>query len=369
MHKAFKFRMYPNKDQEKQLAQTFGSSRFIYNHFLAKQKERLDYDQKHLGKNKCNNFCNQELKIELPWLTEVDKFALTNSIYDLEDGFQRFFSHQNGFPKFKSKHNHYYSYTTNFTNDNIKVDFANNQVQLPKLGKVKAKLHREFHNAIIKQATISRVPSGKYYVSILVDMAIAKLPELETKIGFDLGLKTFLVDDTGNEISRPRALYKYEKKLAKAQRKLAKKKPGSNNRKKQKNKIAIIHEKITNVRNDFSHKLSTRIINENQVIISEDLKISNMIKNHKLAKSIADVSWGNFLEQIAYKAKWYGRVYHKVSPWYASTKTCHDCGKKAEKVILLSERSWVCEKCGVIHDRDHNAAKNILKEGLKNLGL
>jgi putative transposase len=206
-------------------------------------------------------------------------------------------------------------------------------------------------------------------VSILVDTDIKTLPVSNNMLGFDLGLKEFMIDTNANHIERPRALYKYEDKLTKLQRQLYKMVKHSKNYKKQSKKIAKVHEKIKNIRIDFSNKLSTQIINENQIIISEDLQISNMIKNHCLAKSITDVGWSDFMIKLEYKAKWYGRIYHKINTWFASSQTCSDCGSINKKVKLLSIREWVCKDCGSIHDRDYNAAKNILQQGLKELRL
>lgn len=372
--KGFKYRIYPTKEQEIQLSKTFGSCRFVYNQMLAKKIELYKNDNKSINKTDCNNYCNRELKREYPWLKEVDKFALTNSIYDLDKAYQNFFrrvkqgGEKAGFPKFKSKHNHYYSYTTNFTNNNIKVDFENNRVQLPKLKWVKCKLHREFKGKILF-ATVSKTPSGKYFVSFNIECEHEMLPKNDNIIAFDLGIKEFLIDSNGNHIENPKTLYKYQKQLTKLQRQLCKMQRGSNNYKKQTKKIAKLHEKIANIRLDNQHKLSSKIINENQVIISEDLFISNMIKNHNLAKSISDVAWGEFTRQLQYKAEWNDRLYHKINPWFASSQTCSECGNINKEVKCLSIRQWVCENCGAIHDRDENASKNILKQGLKELGI
>jgi len=368
MLKAYKYRLYPNEKQKIQLSKTFGSCRFVYNHYLAKKIEMYKTEKKSISKYDCNNLCNRELKNEFVWLKEVDKFALTNAIYDLDSAYQKFFKEHTGFPKFKSKHNHNYSYTTNFTNNNIEVKYKDNQIKLPKLKWVKCKLHREF-NGKIKSATISQVPSGKYFISVLVDVEIQQLPKNDNMIGFDLGLKEFLIDTNGNHIERPRALYQYEAKLKKLQRQLCKMEKHSNNYKKQTKKIAKLHEKISNIRNDFSNKLSIQIIKENQIIISEDLQISNMIRNHNLAKSIADVGWSDFMRKLTYKSDWYGRTYHKINTWFASSQTCSECGAINKKVKLLSIREWVCKECGAVHDRDENASKNILAQGLKELKI
>lgn len=368
MLKAYKYRIYPNDEQIIQLAKTFGSCRFVYNYYLARKIDLYKTEQKSISKYDCNNNCNRELKQKYLWLKEIDKFALTNSIYNLDFAYQNFFKEHTGFPKFKSKHNHNYSYTTNFTTNNIEVNYNNSKVKLPKLKWVKCKLHRKF-DGIIKSVTVSQVSSGKYFVSILVDTEIKQFSKNNNVIAFDLGLKEFLIDTNGNHINRPKALYQYEIKLKKLQRQLCKMEKHSNNYKKQTKKIAKLHEKISNIRNDFSNKLSTQIINENQIIISEDLQISNMIKNHNLAKSIMDVGWSDFMRKLDYKAKWYGRTYHKINTWYASSQTCSECGAINKKVKLLSLREWICEECGAVHDRDENASKNILQQGLRELQI
>ena len=374
MLKGYKYRIYPTKEQEIQLNKTFGSCRFVYNQLLAKKIELYKEEQKSLSKTDCNNYCNRELKKEYLWLKEVDKFALTNSIYDLDSAYQNFFrrikkgSKELGFPKFKSKRNHNYSYKTNFTNNNIKVDFDNNKIQLPKLKWIKCKLHRKFKGKILF-ATISKTPSNKYFVSFNVEVEHEIISKNNNMIGFDLGIKEFLIDTNNNHIDNPRVLKQYEDKLTKLQRQLAHKDKGSNNFKKQCVKIARVHEKITNIRKDFQHKLSNEIIKDNQIIISEDLQISNMVKNHNLAKAIQDVAWGEFTRQLQYKAEWNNRIYHKINPWFASSQLCSECGAKNKEVKCLSIREWVCPDCGAIHQRDENASKNILRQGLLELRM
>jgi putative transposase len=372
--KGYKYRIYPNKEQEIQLAKTFGCCRFVFNQILAKKIEFYKEEKKSLSKTECNNYCNRELKKEYPWLKEVDKFALTNSIYDLDSAYQNFFrrvkqgSDKAGFPKFKSKHNHYYSYKTNFTNNNIKVDFENNKVQLPKLKWIKCKLHREFKGKILF-ATISKVPSGKYYVSFNVECEHEELLQNNNALGMDLGIKDLLITSDGEVFDNKKITYRYEKKLAKLQRQLAKKQRHSNNYKKQTKKIAKLHEKISNIRLNNLHQISSQIIRENQFIFSEDLHIKGMVKNHNLAKAIHDMGWYELTRQLTYKAEWNSKVYHKVNRYYPSSQLCNVCGYKNEDTKNLSVRFWICPKCNTEHDRDKNASINILNQGLKEIGI
>ena len=359
MLKAYKYRIYPNEEQINYLQKTFGCTRFIYNQMLADRIKSYE-ENKDLDIKIIKYPTPAQYKKEYEWLKEVDSLALANAQMNLDKAYKNFFRDKSvGFPKFKSKKDNHKSYTTNNQNGTIYIE--NNRIKIPKLkSMIKIKQHREFVG-LIKSCTISQNPSGKYFISILVDTENIQLPKLDTKVGIDLGIKEFAITSDGEIFSNPKWLKKSEKRLRKLQKDLSRKQKGSNNRRKDRLKVAKLHEKISNQRKDYLHKISHYIISENQVIVIEDLKVSNMIKNHKLAKSIANVSWSEFRRQLEYKSEWYGRELIIAPSNYASSQLCSNCGNKSSQTKDLSCRTYICPACGMEMDRDINASKNLLK--------
>lgn len=354
MLRAYKYRIYPNLEQVRFLSQTFGATRFIYNKMLYDKIQHFKASGKSLMTTPA------QYKTEFPWLKEVDSLALANEQLNLQKAYKNYFRDKStGFPKYKSKKNNHHSYTTN--NQKGTVSIENGLLKVPKLKSlIKIKQHRLLHGSI-RSVTISKMPTGKYYASVLVEEEISPFLEVDTKIGVDVGIKEFAVLSTGEVIDNPKWLRKSEKHLKKLQRDLSRKQNGSKNRAKTRLKLALLHERIANQRKDFLHKLSTRLISENQAIAIEDLKVKIMLKNHKLAKSISEVSWSEFRSQLKYKSAWYGRSIIIAPSHYASSQLCSDCGYKNSLLKDLKHRHWECPMCGVSHHRDVNAAKNLLK--------
>ena len=381
--KGFKYRIYPTESQKQMMEQTFGNVRFVYNHFLNMRSEEWKNDHKSICYNKTSSLLTDLKKEEeYSWLNLSDSMALQESLRDLDRAFQNFFKKNNDYPVFHSKHEKQ-SYRTRNQNNSIRIE--GNRLILPKIGKVKIKLSRDIKGRILN-ATISRTKTGKYYVSLCCEYKEDIKINNGGAIGIDVGLKEFYTDSNGTVVDNPKYLANYDKKLLKEQKKLSRmiemnidhytsnrvpvyKKPLSEckNIQKQRVKLARIHEKISDCRSDLLHKASTTLVKENQIIAVEDLNVKGMIRNHKLARSINDVSWSEFHRLLECKAKEYDSVFIKVPRFYASSQTCHVCGYKNALVKDLRIRKWTCPVCGSHHDRDHNAAINILNEALKML--
>lgn len=361
MKRAYHYRFYPTDEQAHNLACTFGCVRFIYNFALNKRK-RAYFDQGIKLYTKDLSAALTALKKEegTAWLREVSSVPLQQALRHLDTAYTNFFEGRAAYPTFKQKHHEQSAtYTDNaFTLRDGKLTLAKHQEPLNIVWSRPLP-----DGAKPSSVTVSKDKSGRYFVSILVEEHIEPLPATEKAVGIDLGIKSLLVTSDGEAIANPKHLYRSEKKLARAQRRLAKKKKGSQNCDKARRRVARIHAKITDTRRDMQHKISTRLVRENQVICLEDLYVKGMLKNHCLAKAMSDVGWGEFVRQLEYKAKWSGRTLIKIDRFYPSSKTCSACGYVLE-TLTLDVREWVCPCCGVCHDRDINAACNILAVGL-----
>lgn len=367
MLKAYKYRLYPNKEQEEKFLQHIGAGRFIYNWALENKIKSYETEGKSVSRFTLNKMIT-ELKVEHEWLKNINSQSLQGATLNLDNAFTKFFREKTGFPKFKSKKNPVQSFSVP---QFYKVDFDNDKIKLPKIGWVKTKLHRRFEGKG-KTATVSKTSTGKYYISILVDNE-KEIPEKQsfdgnTTIGVDVGIKDFAIISNGEKINNPKNLKNSMKRLKVLHKRLSRKQKGSKSRQKAKLSLSKLHEKVSNQRNDFQHKLSSKLISENQAIALETLNVEGMMKNHSLAQHIADASWSSFMEKLEYKAEWYGKTILRIGQFAPSTKICNACGYY-NKDITLADRKWGCPECKIEHDRDINAAINIKKFALDRQNL
>lgn len=366
MQKAFKVTLAPDRAQIAQIHRTVGSARFVYNHFLARRKEVYDTTKQPLGYNACSAELTA-LKKELAWLKEVDKFALQNALKNLDTAYKNYFDGLSGkrprmgFPGFKKRHGPKRSYRTNLTNNNIQL--AENRLKLPKLGWVKFHKSQEVTGRILN-VTVTVTKAGRYAASILCETEVAPYPAVNSAVGLDLGLKSYLTTSDGETAENPKYYRARQRKLRRAHKKLSRCEKGSKNRAKAKTKLARVYEQVSNQRDDFLHKLSTNLIRENALIGLETLNVKGMVKNRKLSKSVMDAGWGGFVRMLEYKARWHSRTVQKVDPFFPSSQLCSHCGVKNLAVKDLAVREWACV-CGAHHDRDLNAALNIRNEALR----
>jgi putative transposase len=368
MLKAYKYRIYPDKDQEEFIKVNFGACRFVYNWALEQKIKTYQQNNKSISRFDLQHILVHEVKPSNEWLKEANSQALLASLVNVESAFTKFFREKSGFPNFKSKKNPVQSYQMP---QHYTVDFERNIIKLPKIGEVEAVLHRKFEGAM-KTATISRSSTGKYYISILVDNE-KDIPNKQnfsesSTIGIDVGIKDFAVLSNGEKVENPKYLKNSLKRMKVLQKRVSRKVKGSNNRNKARQHLSKIHETISNQRNNFQHQLSFRLISENQAVALETLNVKCMVKNHCLAQSISDASWSSFVTKLEYKAEWLGKTILRIGRFEPSSKLCNVCGYHNSN-LTLDVREWMCPDCKTKHDRDINAAINIKKFSLQDQNL
>lgn len=355
IRKAFKYRIYPNQEQQQRLAVQFGHSRYIFNWGLSQSRDR------YLGYNKLAKRL-PELKAaeETAWLKDAHSQVLQQSLMNLDRAFRNFFEKRSGYPRFKSKHA---SQSIRYPQPKERwISSDTRKIYLPKVGQVHLVMHRPLEGKM-KNVTASKTKSGKFFVSIQVETEIKEPVYKGGKIGLDLGLQDFVTLSTGEQVAPPKYYLKAQKKRRKLARQLSRKKPGSNNRDKARLRLARLDERIANQRRDFHHKLSRQLVGDNRLIGLEDLNVRGMMANHRLAKAIGDAGWSAFVSMLVYKGEWYGCRVEKIDRWYPSSKTCSVCGSFV-KSLPLKIRAWDCPVCGIAHQRDINAARNIVKQAV-----
>lgn len=352
-----RFRAYPSPSQEVGMANLFGCCRSVYNWALGQREKAFKETGKGLSYGQTSKLLTALKKEDREWLKEVSSVPLQQSLRHLDHAYQRFFKKLGGYPSFKSK---YGKQSATFTDAAFKFDPVNKNLSLAKIGRIKVKWSREISD--ITTVTLTKEKSGKYFVTVQVEEEIEQLPRTGKEVGVDVGISHLATLSDGRKIDNPRTTLKWEKRLARAQRILSRRKKGSNRRRKQKIKVARLHEKISNIRKDFLDKATTTLVREFDVIAIEDLHVKGMVRNRKLAKHISDASFGTLRRMLEYKAEWYGKEVRVCGRFFASSKTCSDCGFKVD-TLPLNVRSWECPQCRNLHDRDVNAAKNILAVG------
>ena len=381
IEKGFKYRIYPKDNQIEQIENMFNTKRYVWNYFLNINQHRLNHHKSVLNYNKMSRLLTLLKKKKL-WLNQCEKSVLQNTIKYQYQTFLKFFKKECGFPKFKSYKNNYQSIKMNYTNGNIgiiekdgeytstgKFKKQNCKIKLPKVKQIKIAYSRQYEGRIVS-CTLSRDTDSKYYISLCcVGIEHQVIEQTGTVVGVDLGIKEFATTSDNEVIDNPKFYRKYEEKLIKAQRKLSKRKKGSNNRNKQRLKVNKWHKKITNCRIDFLQKLSSKLIQDYDIISMEDLASGNMMKNHKLAKSIADASFFEFNRELEYKARWNYKLISRIDRFYPSSQLCSKCGTRSNQTKDLGVRTYICQECGLEIDRDYNASINILNEGLRILEL